>query len=310
MRFLVSLAIAVLAATQPGVRPGIVMSVWYNGPRTHPPNSPKPRVSDDVLRKDLAAIRSAGFNSITTWIAWRDGEPRRGVFDFAQMDRLIALASEADLAVEIEVDTDVEPPWKTDGTNALAGKFWERVREESARWPAVTDVRRAISLTMGNESRVSVGTRAGASAPRRARLEIWSVIATGTQRVSFIDEDGPLTDNLLAVGETAGVLTRNQALFATLRPRGPEHPVRVEPSGGIVGHILESPDAIVIIGLNHSDRTRRVKLTFPPDIPEAIWQDMEAGRAVHFVMGPDGPYYDHTFAPHDALVLAIRKRLR
>ena len=51
-------------------------------------------------------------------------------------------------------------------------------------------------------------------------------------------------------------------------------------------------------------------LTFPADLPEAIWQNMEAGNAVNFVMGATGPYYQHTFSPHDALVLAIRKKLR
>jgi hypothetical protein len=310
MRFLLCLAIGVFAPAQPVARSAIVMSVWYNGPGTQPPSAPTPGVSEDVLRKDLAAIRTAGFNAITTWISWREGEPRRGVFEFTHLGRLVGLASEAGLGVQIEVDTDREPSWKTDGTNALSGQFWERVRADASRWPVVTDVRRATPVTMSDASRIRVGPGSAASPPRRARLEIWTAIANGRKQVSFLDEEGPLSPDLLAVSETVGVLTRNQALFAALRPRVLENLVRVQPGGGVVGHILESPDAILIVALNHSDRTRRVKLTFPPDLPEAIWQNMEAGNAVNFIVSADGPYYEHTFAPEDALVLAIRKRLR
>ena len=309
MRFLLCLLIAVFAPAQPVTRSATVMSVWYNGPGTQPPSAPTRGVSDDVLRKDLAAIRRAGFNAITTWIAWRDGEPRRGVFEFTHLERLAALASEADLAVQIEVDTEREPSWKNDGTNALAGEFWERVRTESSRWPGVTDVRRATPLATRDESRVRVGF-GNAASPRRARLDIWTAIANGRKQVSFLDEAGPLSAELLAVGETAGVLTRNQALFATLRPRVRDNLVRVQPGGGVVGHILESPDAILIVALNHSDRTRRVKLIFPADLPEAIWQNMETGAAVNFVQGATGPTYAYTFRPRDVMVLVRGKRLR
>ncbi len=144
---------------------------------------------------------------------------------------------------------------------------------------------------------------------RQARLAIWKAFVGGARHIA-LDAAGKLSPDLLAVGETAAVITKNEALFVPLVVRTRDNTVRIDPAAAIVAHILESPDAIVIIALHDGARTTRVKLTFPSDIPEAIWQNMEAGNAVNFVMGPDGPFYEHTFSPQDVLVLAIRKRLR
>ena len=140
-------------------------------------------------------------------------------------------------------------------------------------------------------------------------MAVWKAYVGGARRMA-LDAGGKLSPDLLAVGETAAVITRNEALFAPLAVRTRDNAVRIDPAGAIVCHILESPDAIVVIALHDGARTTRAKLTFPTDIPEAIWQNMEAGNAVNFVMGPDGPFYEHTFSPQDVLVLAIRKRLR
>ena len=307
MRFLLCVALAVVAAGQPPTPPVIVMSVWYNGPRLSPPQTLSPRVPNDALREDLATIKRAGFNGITTWISWRDGEPRRGELDVAQLDRLVDLAREASLYVTIGVYTHEEPEWKKDGTNALAGAFYERVRDHFA------DRNNAVTVRFGASdapSRIRLGASPPALGPREARLEIWSAFVRGSRRWSFQADDAPRSPDLGAVGELAGLLTANQALFAPLAARTSNNSVQVEPAGGISVHILESAEAIVIVGLNHTDRTRRVKLTFPEDLPEAIWQNMEAGNAVNFVAGPRGPSYEHTFSPQDALVLAIRKKLR
>ena len=145
---------------------------------------------------------------------------------------------------------------------------------------------------------------------REARLQLWKAVARGERRI-VLDDGGALTRDVLSLGEAAGVITRNEALFAPLKRRTANDVIRAEPATeAIVGHVLESPDAIVLIVLNESPTTRRVKLLFPPDLPEAIWQNMEAGNAVNFVMGASGAHYEHTFSPHDALVLAIRKKLR
>ncbi len=81
-------------------------------------------------------------------------------------------------------------------------------------------------------------------------------------------------------------------------------------AGRVEARFLESSDAIVLIAINHGDAAERVTLKFGPDIPEAIWQNMETGSAVNFVQGKDGPTYAHTFGPRDVMVLVRSKRLR
>ena len=146
---------------------------------------------------------------------------------------------------------------------------------------------------------------------REARLAMWREFVRGARKICFAGPAEAESADMRALRETAGVITRNQALFAPLAPRAMgNETLTIEPAGAVRVHILESRDAMAIVALNESPQTRRVKLTFPLSIPEAIWQDMEAGRAVHFVMEKDGPAYTHTFAGHDVLVLAIRKTLR
>ena len=74
--------------------------------------------------------------------------------------------------------------------------------------------------------------------------------------------------------------------------------------------LLESAEALMIIGLNEAPAPRTVTIRFAADIPEAIWQNLETGTSVSFVMGKDGPFLEYTFGPRDALVLMIRKRRR
>jgi len=87
--------------------------------------------------------------------------------------------------------------------------------------------------------------------------------------------------------------------------------IRIDGAAGRVeARFLESSDAIVLIAINHGDSAERVTFRFGPDVPEAIWQNMETGAAVNFVQGPDGPSYVHTFGARDAMVLVRGKRLR
>ena len=80
--------------------------------------------------------------------------------------------------------------------------------------------------------------------------------------------------------------------------------------GTVIVRILESDDAMVIVGLNPAQAAQKVTLKFSPEIPEAIWQNIEEGVSVNFVMGTEGPFLAHAFAPRDVLVLTIRKKLR
>ena len=130
--------------------------------------------------------------------------------------------------------------------------------------------------------------------------------------VAFEGADDPLDAAVLSLGETAGVVTRNQSLFTPLRPRdgGVVNVEAAAVGAPIEVRMLESGAALMIVGLNYSPVPRQATVTFSPDIPEAIWQNLEAGTAVNFVMGKTGPVLEYTFAPRDALVLMIRKTLR
>jgi hypothetical protein len=81
-------------------------------------------------------------------------------------------------------------------------------------------------------------------------------------------------------------------------------------AGRVEARFLESSNAIVLIAINHGDSAERVTFKFAPEVPEAIWQNMETGAAVNFVQGPDGPTYVHAFGARDVMVLVRGKRLR
>lgn len=109
-------------------------------------------------------------------------------------------------------------------------------------------------------------------------------------------------DKMRATGE---LLQRLVALAGV----APE--IRIDGAPGLVeARFLESSDAILLIAINHGETLQRATFRFGPDIPEAIWQNMETGSAVNFVQGADGPTYAHTFAPRDVMVLVRGKRLR
>jgi hypothetical protein len=140
------------------------------------------------------------------------------------------------------------------------------------------------------------------------RLWAWAALARGARAVMF-------TEPSEAAAAFARVVTRNPALFAPLRPRqsptGASPAVRIEGGDGAIDvRFLDSPEVILLIGLNKSDRTHRVTLTFAPDTQEAIWQNMETGSQVNFVAGPNGPTYTYRFAPYDVFVLMIRRAIR
>ena len=124
-------------------------------------------------------------------------------------------------------------------------------------------------------------------------------ILIGTFPSAAFEQD---PDKMRATGE---LLQRLVALGGV----APE--IRIDGAPGLVeSRFLESSDAILLIAINHGETMQRVTFRFGPDIPEAIWQNMETGSAVNFVQGADGPTYAHTFAPRDVMVLVRGKRLR
>jgi hypothetical protein len=87
--------------------------------------------------------------------------------------------------------------------------------------------------------------------------------------------------------------------------------IGIDVAGRLVeARFLESGDAMLLVAMNHGTATHRVTFTFGPDVPEAIWQNMESGAAVNFVQGPAGPTYTRTLPARDVMVLVRGKRLR
>ena len=100
-------------------------------------------------------------------------------------------------------------------------------------------------------------------------------------------------------------------LLNRLAAAGVAPDIRIDGAPGLIeARFLESPGAILLIAINHADTPQTGTLSFAPDIPEAIWQNMESGAAVSFVQGPDGPVYIRTFGARDVMVLVRAKRLR
>ncbi len=141
----------------------------------------------------------------------------------------------------------------------------------------------------------------------------WTLFARGSRGVIF-DDWSVLQQNPAALAEAsafAETITRNMALYAPLRPVDQTGARAMLLSGGqdqVEARWLESPEALLLVAVNRGTDARQVTFTFPPEVPEAVWQNMLSGGSVNFVAGPTGPFYEHTLPAHDVLVLMIRKR--
>lgn len=292
-------ALLALAVSQrlPSPEPFAEVGVWYAGPGARPPDT----ATDDVqaLRVDLERIRRAGFNTVVTWVRWREAEPSKGTYALGGTERLIAAAAAADLRVAVVVLPEA-PEW---AAGATARPFLDYATRRLSLNPAV------LRVVADSEDVQASRIEVAASAPA-ARVAFWAALARGGTSLSFISADGDLR-RVLPLGETAGIVTRNPALFAPLKPR--ETGVASVSSGGgapIEVKLMESSQAILIVGVNYAAAARTATINFAPDIPEAIWQNLETGTSVNFVMTAKGPVLEHVFGPRDALVLMIRKTLR
>jgi hypothetical protein len=300
MRMLMAalLLLTPLLQRPPSLEPFAEVGVWYAGPGARPPAT----ATDDIqaLRADLERIRRAGFNTVVTWVRWSEAEPAKGRYVLGGTERLIAAAAAADLRVVVVVLA--EPPgWAPGGSDA---SFLEYASRRLSLNPAVLRV--VADSPAVQALRIEVGP-----SPPAARVAFWAALARGEKALSFMSASGDLSA-VLPLGETAGVVTRNPALFAPLKPRATGVVAVSSPDGGasIDVKLLESPQAILIVGVNYAPAPRTATFTFAPDIPEAIWQNLETGTSVNFVMTGKGPVLEHVFASRDALVLMIRKTLR
>jgi beta-galactosidase len=92
--------------------PFFPVAVWYSGgPARAPMLSPVTPGSEAAWRKDLAAIKGLGFNTVRTWVEWSAAEAREGAYRFDQLDLLIRLAEEAGLKVIVQIYVDSAPEW-------------------------------------------------------------------------------------------------------------------------------------------------------------------------------------------------------
>ena len=92
--------------------PFFPVAVWYSGGTARAPMlSPIGPDSEAAWRKDLAAIKSLGFNTVRTWVEWSAAEAREGEFRFGQLELLLKLAADAGLKVIVQVYVDSAPEW-------------------------------------------------------------------------------------------------------------------------------------------------------------------------------------------------------
>jgi len=88
------------------------VSVWYSGGIARAPMlSTITPVSREQWRRDLAQIKSLGFNTVRTWVEWAHCEPRPGEYHFENLDLLCELAREQGLRVICQMYIDSAPDW-------------------------------------------------------------------------------------------------------------------------------------------------------------------------------------------------------
>ena len=152
-----------------------------------------------------------------------------------------------------------------------------------------------------------------ATSAENVRESAWTLFARGSRGVIFDDWLG-MQQNAAALAEAsafAQTITSNMALYAPLRHVEQTGARAIALKGGeesVEAHWLESAEALLLIAVNHGAEPHQLVFTFPPEVPEAVWQNMLSGGSVNFVAGPTGPFYEHSMPAHDVLVLMIRKR--
>jgi beta-galactosidase GanA len=143
------------------------------------------------------------------------------------------------------------------------------------------------------------GSPAGDPAAVVTRYGTGRAVLIGSFPAGAFEQD---PDKARAAGEFLAALTSIAGVAPDVRIDGG--------AGQVEARFLESADAQLLIAINHGDSPQRVTMSFTRETPEAVWQNLETGAAVHFVVTAAGPTYTHTFGPRDVLVLMIRKALR
>lgn len=79
-----------------------------------------PFPSPDNWERDFSTMKQHGFNTVKLWVVWNWIEKEKGKFDFAEIDKLVALAKKHELQVVLNTITEGAPWWAYDEVaNAL-----------------------------------------------------------------------------------------------------------------------------------------------------------------------------------------------
>jgi len=67
--------------------------------------------SRDEWRRDLQQIKALGFNTVKTWIEWKNCEPQEGRYNFRNLELLLEIAQKVGLKVFIQIYVESAPDW-------------------------------------------------------------------------------------------------------------------------------------------------------------------------------------------------------
>lgn len=103
-------------AQSPAARPAnesfFPVAVWYGGGKVRAPMLERLDAASGLRwGKDLDQIKANGFNTVKTWVDWATAEPRRGEYNFTNLDLLLRLAQQRGLRVIVQVYLDSAPDW-------------------------------------------------------------------------------------------------------------------------------------------------------------------------------------------------------
>ena len=70
-----------------------------------------PTPSADKWERDLKKLAQDGYNTVKYWVQWRWNQPQPDVYDFSDIDALMAIAEKNGLKVILNIILDVAPVW-------------------------------------------------------------------------------------------------------------------------------------------------------------------------------------------------------
>ena len=208
------------------------------------------------------------------WIAWRDAESTRGAYALASVERLIAAAAQNELTVDVRLFVDAPPAWSTSAMTEDRARFVDYARARLRLGAAVTSVQEVeASGDLARTIRVGRNART----PIEARMDFWTAIARGAQRLTLLDTAGGVGPSVLSLGETIGLSRATRGCLphcVRVKAGSAMWPVKRRARGGEAPRIA---DALVIVGTTTRERAEGHDQLRAGD-PRAIWQTSRRHR--------------------------------